>query len=280
MDSLIKFLHTEKPLLDKPPASPFLKWAGGKRQMIPEISKYMPSKIDTYWEPFIGGGAVFFTFADRINRAILSDINEELVLAYHVVKTNPNELIDLLKKHQDNHSKEYYYKIRREEPDTAVKITARLIYLNKTCFNGLYRVNKSGKFNVPAGRYKNPTICNSEVILSASRALEKATIMVGSFEKIVKPKSSDFIYCDPPYDGCFTDYQAGGFGDEEQKMLQITAGKWADRGANIMISNSDTILINSLYSTYNIHVASASRNINSDANGRAKINELVITSYD
>ena len=231
------------------PVAPFVKWAGGKRGVMPHIAKHFPDEIGTYWEPFVGGGAVFFAMVNRINRAILSDANEELVIAYKMVKSKVNVLIDELKKHEYNHHADdgYFLKIRGEEPESEIDIAARFIYLNKTCFNGLYRVNKSGKFNVPQGSYKKPTICNEDGLKRASNALRKASIKVGGFDEVVKPAAGDFIYCDPPYDECFTDYQPGGFKSNDQERLRNKIDTWVKSGAAVMASNSDTPLIRQMY---------------------------------
>ena len=241
--------HAEHPCLDKAPAIPFVKWAGGKRAIMPSLSKHIPERIGTYWEPFVGGGAVFFALANRMDRAILSDTNAELLLTYSAVKDDVENLIDCLKGHAVKHkAKDYYMSVRRQEPSERLEVAARFIYLNKTCFNGLYRVNKSGKFNVPKGKYDNPTICNEERLRAASKALAKATISLGDFGKTVQPEQDDFIYCDPPYDECFTNYQAGGFQKDDQKRLRGAVDRWVARGAQVMVSNSDTALIRRLYS--------------------------------
>ena len=275
--------HTQRPYLDKPPANPFVKWAGGKRSLIPEIAKRFPERIGTYWEPFVGGGAVYFTFADRVDRAILSDRNEELVIAYQVVKDKVDDLIEALRVHERGHRDErYYLRVRKQDPHLSLEIAARFIYLNKTCFNGLYRVNKSGKFNVPKGRYKNPAICNEEGLRAASRALQKATIRVGDFERRVSPGAEDFIYCDPPYDDSFTGYQVGGFTPTDQERLRNAASTWGTAGARVMVSNSDTPLIRRLYGEkgqFELHEAEAPRLINNRPEGRGNAPELIITSY-
>ena len=250
---------------------------------MPSLVKYIPERIGTYWEPFIGGGAVFFTIANRIDRAILSDTNRELILTYLQVKTNVEALIGKLKEHAKNHKRNgYYLKMRQQSPENSLEIAARFIYLNKTCYNGLYRVNKSGKFNVPQGSYKNPTICDEERLRNASKALEKATIMVGSFDKMVSPNSDDFIYCDPPYDDCWVGYQADGFTVQDQENLRNVADVWIKDGAKVMLSNSKTPLIDRLFKSdnYRIHDVEAPRSINSNGTGRGAVTEVIITSYD
>ena len=274
--------RTQRPYLD-PPAAPFVKWAGGKRALVLDIAKLFPEKVDSYWEPFVGGGAIFFTFADRIERATLSDSNEELVIAYQTVKSKVDDLIDALRAHERGHKTDpgYYGKVRKQAPTDALEIAARFIYLNKTCFNGLYRVNKAGKFNVPKGSYKNPDICNADRLRAASKVLAKATIRVGDFDKVTQPGDGDFVYCDPPYDGCFTLYQAGGFSGDDQTRLRNTANGWVQSGANVLLSNSDTALIRGLYSGdgWTQHKAEAPRRINSDGKGRGAAAELLIASY-
>ena len=240
--------HTVRPYVDKAPASPFIKWAGGKRSLIPSLAPHIPERIGTYWEPFVGGGAVFFTMANRMDRAVLSDTNEELIVTYQTVKNDVDALIEALRAHATRHDDDgYYLRVRAMEPTAPVEIAARFIYLNKTCYNGLYRVNKAGKFNVPKGRYKNPKICNEDGLRAASAVLAKATIRIGGFDRVVKPGADDFIYCDPPYDDCFTEYQAAGFDAADQERLRNAIDGWADAGAQVMLSNSDTPLIRRLY---------------------------------
>ena len=264
-------------------AKPFLKWAGGKRSLVPEIFQRLPATINLYWEPFVGGGAVFFALNSRIHAARLSDVNSELALTYRVVKDNPEGLIERLSVHADRHAeKEYYYAVRRKTGSrSSVEVAARLIYLNKTGFNGLYRVNKKGEFNVPRGSYKNPAICDADVIRAASSALQKATLTFQDFEH-VEPGLGDFIYCDPPYDGTFTDYAMGGFSDNDQLRLRDAAVKWHRTGASVMISNADTPLIRNLYSVspFVFHEVSAKRQINCKDDGRGAYSELLITTYD
>ena len=278
--------HTPRPHIGPAAAMPFVKWAGGKRTLIPAIAQQFPDHVDTYWEPFVGGGAVFFTFARRIGRAVLSDTNEDLVITYHVVKNDVDALIERLGAHEAAHrrrtgkkykdGKSYYNRVRDTEPTDAVEVAARFIYLNKTCFNGLYRVNKSGCFNVPEGRYTNPDICNVDRLRRASKALAHAHIRLGDFERVVQPSAGDFIYCDPPYDGTFTGYQANGFDGNTQRRLRDVSDGWAECGASVLLSNADTPAMRQLYATYAIEQVEAPRNINSNVNGRCNAPELLI----
>ena len=264
-------------------ARPFLKWAGGKRTLIPDIAKLAPGTISQYWEPFVGGGAVFFSLDSRITIAHLSDINAELALVYHVVSTRTEELIAALQHHQSKHAnKRYYYQVRKQtKHEDAVDVAARFIYLNKTCFNGLYRVNKSGAFNVPRGSYTNPVICDADNLRAASQILKKTTIKFGDFERVT-PGLNDFVYCDPPYDGTFDGYDKSRFGDAEQRRLRDAALRWHKIGANVMISNADTELIRTLYGNepFHIYEVRAPRTINCKPSERGAVGELLVTTYD
>lgn len=278
-DSSLKY--TKNPSLKKANAMPFVKWAGGKRSVIPEIAKRLPDNMPNYWEPFAGGGAVFFAIENMIGKAYLSDLNEELMLAYKMIQKNPEDIIDSLLLHSQKHKKaSYYLKVRGSAGTDAIEIASRFIYLNRTCYNGLYRVNKSGKFNVPKGSYKNPMICDSENLRAVSKVLKKVSIKLGQFDKTVTPKGGDFIYCDPPYDECFASYQPGGFNQDDQTRLKNSVDEWVAAGANVMISNADTQLIRKLYKNYNISTIKASRNISCKSDGRGKIDEVLITTYD
>ena len=272
---------TQHPYLDKARARPFVKWAGGKRAVVPEIMNRLPDTIGTYWEPFAGGGAVFFALAGLIESARLSDVNAELALTYQIVRNQPEELIGLLEEHAVNHSRAYYLRVRNQTgKPTSVEVAARFIYLNKTCFNGLYRVNKAGQFNVPMGSYKNPTICDADGIRAASKVLRKAVIRVGEFARIT-PSAGDFVYCDPPYDGTFTGYDSNGFDTGTQRRLRDLAIRWHQAGTFVMLSNADTPLIRELYERppFILHEITAPRTINCDGNGRDPVGELLITSY-
>jgi DNA adenine methylase len=265
---------------------PFLKWAGGKSKLIQQYLTYLPSKNNykNYYEPFLGGGAVFFHI--QPSNAMLTDINAELITAYRCVRDNVKELIYLLNKHKLQHDKDYYYSVRANPGQTDLEKAARLIYLNKTCFNGLYRVNSQGKFNVPLGRYKNPNICPEDLLLAASEALCRAEIKQANFTEILNhaSNSDDFVYFDPPYypiseTSYFTSYSSYSFEESQQIKLRDVFVQLSERGVKVMLSNSDCQFIRNLYSNFNIHTISAARTINSNTTKRGKINEVLITSY-
>ncbi len=271
---------------------PFLKWVGGKRALVPEIIERMPKEFNHYFEPFIGGGALFFELKKRGmlkgKKSYLFDANFELINAYNTVKNNPHELISYLKEFEQQHSHDFYYKTRamdREDsfaslPD-AVR-SARFIYLNKTCFNGLYRVNSKGFYNVPMGRYKNPTICDESLIHSASQALQDTEVLHVDFAKVLDfAKKGDFVYFDPPYyplttTSSFTSYNQEIFLEDEQKRLFNTFEKLAKKGLHVMLSNSDTEFIKELYKNHQIDFVEMNRFINSKSGGRGKISEVLI----
>jgi DNA adenine methylase len=266
-------------------ARPFIKWAGGKSQLLPEMAKLFPPKdqIGRYFEPFLGGGAVFFYLQHP--KSFLSDTNRELVELYDTVKNDVEKLIKALKPHKNEH--DYFYEIRSQNPDSlsSIERAARFIYLNKTCFNGLYRVNSKGGFNVPFGRYKNPAICDAEGLRAASAALQNAKITYGDFQSVLeKAKTTDFIYFDQPYQplnktSSFTSYTSGGFGEKEQRQLAELYKELSNRGCFVMLSNSDTPLIRELYKDFCINEIQASRAINSNGSGRGKITELLVINY-
>ena len=265
---------------------PFLKWAGGKTKLIQQYIPFFPKEFKAYYEPFLGGGAVFFYLNPSCG--YLTDINAELINAYRCVKNDVEELIKILEVHQLNHSKEYYYEVRHCHGVTDIEKAARLIYLNKTCFNGLYRENSRGEFNVPIGKYKNPKICNPDLLRSASAALQKALIDVRPFEDILERASrcDDFVYFDPPYHPLsptsnFTAYSRSSFNRDNQIKLKEVFAELAQRGVKVMLSNSDCQFIRELYRDFNIriHPILASRLINSNIQKRGRIPELLITSY-
>ena len=269
--------HTEIEYLDRARARPVVKWAGGKRTLVPEIVKRLPPKFRHYWEPFVGGGAVFFALDSRIRTAHLSDVNLELILTYRLIHRQPEAVIEALRTHARKHNRRHYLHVRNtmHTEQDPVLLAARFVYLNKTCFNGLYRVNKAGKFNVPYGRYANPTICDDANIRAAADVLVKASLTVRPFDRI-SPKSGDLVYCDPPYDGTFTGYTGDGFTADDQKALRDACQQWRADGAHVIVSNSDTPLIRRLYKGFTLHALSAARSINSDVNGRGKTAELLI----
>lgn len=268
---------------------PFLKWVGGKRQLLPEIQNFIPQQVDRYVEPFMGGAAVFFHLAPK--QALLNDINSELVNCFNIIKSFPNELILALRKHVYN--AEYYNKIRfldRAEGGllalSEIARASRFIYLNRTGFNGLYRVNSKGFYNVPMGRYKNPRIVNEERIFACARCLQSAEITNTSFEEILTgTRAGDFVYLDPPYiplseTSSFTSYAGGGFDMEAQIRLANAVRDIDSRGIRFLASNSYTDEIFSLYQGFRIIEVSANRVINSKADDRKPVKEVLITNYD
>lgn len=263
---------------------PFLKWAGGKSRLISQYQDYFPKDYKTYYEPFLGGGAIFFYL--QPSQAILTDINADLILTYQCVRDHLEELITLLQKHKQGHNSEYYYDVRNYHTGTDLEKAARFIYLNKTCFNWLYRVNSQGKFNVPIGKYKNPGICQEKVLKVASVALEKVEIKHANFEEVLNyaTTSNDFVYFDPPYyplspTSNFTAYSNFCFDENQQIKLRDIFIKLANKGVKVMLSNSDCPFIRDLYSGFNVHTISAARSINSNAQKRGKITEILVTSY-
>lgn len=270
---------------------PFLKWAGGKRQVIKYIRKYVPHKFNTYYEPFVGAGAVFFDLLPK--NAVINDINSELINVYKVIKYSVEELILDLKKHVN--SEEYFYFIRGLDRDkvifnslTDVEKASRTIYLNKTCYNGLYRVNKSGHFNTPFGRYKNPEIINENLLREISEYLSNANVVILNcdFEEAIKNISpNDFVYFDPPYDPLsetsnFTSYSSTGFSKNDQIRLKKVCDELDNKNIKFLLSNSSTDFIIDLYSDYNIEFIEAKRFINSDVNKRGNIQEILVRNYD
>jgi DNA adenine methylase len=259
---------------------PFLKWVGGKRQLLPELLARVPMGFDTYFEPFLGGGALFFALLPE--RAVLSDSNSRLVRTYRAVRDDVDEVIAELSTYP--HDRVFFEELRRVDVDALddIQVAAWMIYLNRTGFNGLYRVNKSGGFNVPFGRYTNPTICNPDRLLAASAGLQGAEILHASFSdsyKLAKP--GDFVYFDPPYvplseTSSFTSYTKDGFGIEEHKKLRDTVINLKARGVDVLLSNSSAGAVFELYENFEIEEVYANRAINSKATGRGKVAEVLI----
>ena len=266
-----------------------MKWVGGKRQLLPEIRRHTPAEYNRYFEPMVGGGAVFFDINPK--NASINDINSNLILAYKTIKDNPKGLVDDLKKHENN--EEYFYKIRSLDRDdnysklSDVEKVSRILYLNRTCFNGLYRVNRSGYFNVPFGRYKNPNIVNEELIHFISEYLNSINVEITctDFEKsLSKAKKDDFIYLDPPYDpvsatSSFTSYTELSFDKKEQIRLKNMYDDLSVRGCKVLMSNSATDFIKELYKEYEIVIVKAKRNINSKASKRGVVDEVLVKNY-
>lgn len=279
--------------LNKPVLQPFVKWVGGKRQLLKEIKQFMPSSYNFYFEPFVGGGALFLNLAPQ--KAYISDKNEELINCWQVIKHTPNELLELLQYHQNKNSKEYYLEVRSVDRNgkiltmSPIERAARFIYLNKAGYNGLWRVNAKGQNNVPYTNPKKLNLVMTERILSISEFLNKCDIKIAHkdftyVENIAK--KNDFIYFDPPYipltiTSSFTSYTKDGFGEVQQILLRDLALKLTQAEVKVMISNSDTQLTRELYKSpcFNIYEVSAKRMINSNAKKRGKVNELIITNY-
>ena len=273
-------------------AKPFLKWVGGKQQLLTQFEPYFPTNFDRYIEPFVGSGAVFFHLwnTNRLPQHLfLFDHNEELINVYRVVRDNLDALVELLSQHKENHSKEYYYQIRNLDREaivwTDIERAARTIYLNKTCYNGLYRVNRKGQFNVPMGRYKNPGILQPEVLTAANAALQNVSLEVWDFRQLLTVATvGDFIYFDPPYDPLsktanFTSYTASNFSDQDQRDLADLFTALTTKGCRCMLSNAYTEFILKLYENFRIEVVFANRAVNSKANNRGRVKEVVILNF-
>lgn len=278
---------------------PFLKWVGGKGQLLPELVKRVEAAgaFGRYHEPFVGGGALFFELhrTGRLKRkAVLSDANPNLVNAYTAVRDEVDAVIRALQRHKSKHSEDHYYAVRAKVPRTPAAQAARLIYLNKTGYNGLYRENRKGEYNVPFGRYKNPAICDEDNLRSASRALQSAAIDERHFETVLdKAKPGDLVYFDPPYHpvsktASFTSYAQHGFAEDSQRLLARVAHDLTANGVHILLSNSMTPFIRELYASYHtdkgvpaftIEEVQATRAINSRPDRRGKIPEALIRNF-
>jgi DNA adenine methylase len=290
----MKMEKGKEPLYQTPGCHPFIKWAGGKGQLIPQIIRLIPTRFARYFEPFLGGGAVFFQLASLDRNAFLSDINYELINAYKVIKNHVEELIPALIYHQNEYNKspkKYYYYLR-DSTGVMNKIdkAARFIALNKTCYNGLYRVNKNGLFNVPIGRYKNPIICDADNLRKMSVVLKRSGSYLGvsDYKKILveRAERDDFVYLDPPFypisnTANFTSYTNNGFSLEDQKELATIFDELTGKGCKILLSNSNTVEIRRLYSNYShlTQVINVNRSINAIASKRAGHTELLIRNY-
>lgn len=273
---------------------PFLKWAGGKTQLLAQFEALYPPAMDVrrYLEPFVGSGAVFFQVRDllRPKEVILADSNQDLVQVYRSVRDEVEEVIRRLRHHRSRHSREHYYRVRALGPRrlSSAGRAARLIYLNKTCFNGLFRVNRAGKFNVPMGRYRNPPILDEENLRAASASLQKVELKVAHFRKTLDyARAGDFIYFDPPYHpvsatSYFTSYTSGSFQLSDQAELADVYRELHRRGCLLMLSNSECTAIRRLYERspeFSVVPVSARRSINSNAGKRGRVSELAVLNY-
>lgn len=271
---------------------PFTKWTGGKRKLLPILTELIPDDFNRYYEPFIGGGALLFKLLPR--DAIINDFNEELINSYLQIRDNPNELIDLLAEHKDKNSKDYYIYIRSADRDgriedmTDVERAARILYMLRVDFNGLYRVNSKNQFNVPYGRYKNPKILDEDLIYEVSGYLNANNIQIlqGDFANAVADAvDGDLVYFDPPYiplseTSSFTSYTHEGFSYEDQVRLRNTVRDLTRRGVKVILSNSSSPLVEDLYQEFNLHYVDASRTNGAKPTSRGKIKEIIVTNYE
>lgn len=271
---------------------PFTKWTGGKRKLLPILTELLPDDFNRYYEPFIGGGALLFKLLPH--DAVINDFNEELINSYLQIRDNPNELIDLLAEHSDKNSKDYYLNIRSADRDgriesmTDVERAARILYMLRVDFNGLYRVNSKNQFNVPYGRYKNPKILDKDLIYEVSGYLNANNIQIlqGDFANAVTDAiDGDLVYFDPPYiplseTSSFTSYTHEGFSYEDQVRLRNTVRDLTRRGVNVILSNSSSPLVEDLYQEFNLHYVDASRTNGAKPTSRGKIKEIIVTNYE
>lgn len=278
--------------MNKIEVKPILKWVGGKRQLLNEISPLIPGEFNKYFEPFVGAGAVIFDLLP--SKAVINDLNSELINVYQVIKNSPDELIELLQEHTNNNNKEYFYHIRELDRQAGydslsnVFKASRTIYLNKTAYNGLYRVNKSGQFNTPWGRYKNPKILDADNILAMSKYFNSKDIEILNCDyknALNSVSKGDFVYFDPPYlpispSSAFTSYTADGFGIKQQEELKNTCDMLNDKGVKFLLSNSYHPFLLDLYKDYNIKIVEARRSVNSKGHKRGKIREILVNNYD
>jgi DNA adenine methylase len=294
MPAVAAAARKSRPLALPAPARSFLKWAGSKKQLRIAFAPLYPAaaEIKAYHEPFLGSGAVFFDVRNRFNpkRCTLSDNNAELMAAFTAVRDDVEKLITLLERHRTRHNEKYFYEVRAIGPAELTKMSpiergARLIYLNKTCFNGLYRVNSKGLFNVPMGRYVNPAIADGELLRAASAALRWVKLSTGHFSTVVdRAREGDVVYFDPPYvpvsaTAYFTAYTEGAFGPADQRELADVYRKLDARGCRVMLSNSDTAFVRELYKGFDVHQVLARRNINSKSDRRGHVSEVVVLNY-
>lgn len=271
---------------------PFVKWAGGKRQIIDKLKQYIPDEFNTYYEPFVGGGALLFELSPK--NAVINDSNKELMNVYSVLCNEEKfkKMCSVLNSYEANHSEEFFYELRNKDKNkkTFNRLSdytraARTIYLNKACFNGLYRVNSKDEFNVPFGKKTKVNTYDGSNLITVSNYLTMNNVKIQcvDFEESVKTaKKGDFVYFDPPYDSdttTFNSYTEEGFGKDEQRRLATVFKDLDERGVYVMLSNHNTILVKELYKDYHIYVIEAKRNINSNGKKRGKVEEVIITNF-
>ena len=270
---------------------PFTKWVGGKRQLLDEIERLLPESYNTYYEPFIGGGALFFYLQPK--NAVINDMNSDLILSYKAIKDDLINLIQELEYHKENNSKEYFLDLRSYDRDERINSlsdtqkAARIMYMLRVCFNGMYRVNSKNQFNVPYGRYKNPKIVDEELLKNINEYLNSSNILIlnKDFEEVIKTcKAGDFVYFDPPYipineTSSFTSYTNEGFSYEDQIRLRDVFSELTRKNIYCMLSNSYSPITLELYKEFNIHKVKAKRSINSVASKRGEISEVIVTNY-
>ena len=271
---------------------PFVKWAGGKRQIVDKLLMYAPDEFNTYYEPFVGGGALLFELSPK--KAVINDSNKELINVYNVLRNEEKfkKMCSILNTYEKNNSEEFYYELRNKDRNKSsfdrlsdYKRAGRTIYLNKACFNGLYRVNSKNEFNVPFGKKTKVNTYDIGNLITVSNYLTMNDIKILNvdFEESVKDaQKGDFIYFDPPYDSetsIFNSYTEDGFGKEEQRRLAKVYKELSNKGCYVMLSNNNTTLIKELYKDFNIHIIEAKRSINSNGKKRGKVEEVIITNY-
>jgi len=265
-------------------AKPFLKWAGGKGRLFGKLQKFFPDSYNRYFEPFVGGGAIFFYLNPE--KAIINDLNQELINLYEKIRDHPEELIIKLDKLQPKvDSKGFFLEIRAKVPRNKLDLAVRTIYLNRTCYNGMYRVNSSGEFNVPFGDMGNPRLYEKKNILACSKVLQRTTILIGDYNKLIRRiRKNNFVYLDPPYvplsdTAHFTSYTSEKFGMKQQKELLKFCEKIDKKGSLFLLNNSETEFTKKLYEQYNCDTIKAARNVAAKSASRAPVNELVVTNY-
>lgn len=284
--SLARVRRDSRPQFSEPVAAPVVKWVGGKSKLLSELMARMPDRFERYFEPFAGGAALYFRIAPE--RAVLADSNPDLIALYRSLGEEVGAVIRRLEHHRAVHCEDHYYQTRarwndRERSWSSADRAATFIYLNKTCFNGLWRVNRAGAFNVPIGRYTDPPICVPEALRAASALLGRTTLRCCDYRTAVADaRRADFVYFDPPYDPLtvtanFTSYTSDSFGGSHQRELADTARALVARGCGVMLSNSDTPFIRSLYKDFQIDRVKCSRAINSNAAKRGDVDEVIIT---